>query len=62
MKVVNYMKMNAALFMAGACLGMLFSVNAQTRSLDNVISHVSAAYDRISSFSADADIYKYVCT
>jgi outer membrane lipoprotein-sorting protein len=56
------MKKSTVIGIAGACLGMVFSAMAQTRSLDEVISRVSAAYDRISTFSADADIYKYVCT
>jgi hypothetical protein len=48
--------------MASAFLGMLFSVHTQTRSLDEVVSRVSAEYGTITSYSADAEVYKYVCT
>jgi hypothetical protein len=35
---------------------------AQTTPLDTIIQKLSANYDKITSYSADAVIYKYYCT
>ncbi|HUI91443.1 MAG TPA: hypothetical protein VLX68_04255 [Chitinivibrionales bacterium] len=45
-------------------LFLLFAVSAfsQPISLDTVIQRLSATYDKITSYSADAEIYKYYCT
>jgi outer membrane lipoprotein-sorting protein len=35
---------------------------AQTMPLDTIIQNLSATYDKITSYSADAVIYKYYCS
>lgn len=35
---------------------------AQTTPLDTIIRKLSASYDKITSYSADAAIYKYYCS
>jgi outer membrane lipoprotein-sorting protein len=35
---------------------------AQTTPLDTIIKNLSATYDKITSYSADAVIYKYYCS
>jgi outer membrane lipoprotein-sorting protein len=35
---------------------------AQTTPLDTIIQNLSATYDKITSYSADAVIYKYYCS
>jgi hypothetical protein len=35
---------------------------AQTTPLDTIIQHLSSTYDKITSYSADAVIYKYYCS
>lgn len=35
---------------------------AQTTPLDTIIKNLSVTYDKITSYSADAVIYKYYCS
>jgi outer membrane lipoprotein-sorting protein len=43
-------------------LVMVAASFAQTTSLDTIIQNLSATYDKITSYSADAVIYKYYCS
>jgi len=52
------------ILLKSAALSFVFVAisSAQTMPLDTVIQKLSATYDKITSYSADAVIYKYYCS
>lgn len=55
--------MKTNLFKSAAISFVMAAISfAQPTPLDTIIQHLSATYDKITSYSADAEIYKYYCT